>query len=250
MNLNHLIKTLNGQRTETIMFKAKTEKNMAEANNKLAQAQTDLAESTALLAETTTTYGLKKAAYDENQVVREQEITAITQALEILGSATVAGNYSTRINAGFVQMPAQMRKVNLLQLHSQSSRSSRNLAAEFLQDRAKALNSRLLATLAAQMGSNPFEKVITMIKDLLAKLKDDAASEAEHKAFCDEEVANNKASRDKHTAKANSLQAEISLLQSKIADQADSIATLAKEQADLADAMTTAQAQRTEEKTE
>merc|ERR1719324_595180 len=99
------------------------------------------------------------------------------------------------------------------------------------------LSSTALKTLAAQVESNPFDKVIQMIKDLIAKLKEEAAAEAEHKQWCDEQLHNNKIKREKKTAKVNKLTAEVEGLTEDIADMAKKIETLAKEQAALAKAM-------------
>merc|ERR1719401_2579339 len=87
-----------------------------------------------------------------------------------------------------------------------------------------------------------------MIEDLLAKLKEEAAAEAEHKAWCDEQLHNNKIKRDKKTAQVKKLTAEIEAVTEEIAAMAKKIATLAKEQAELTKAMEEATAQRTTEK--
>merc|ERR1719379_1558984 len=87
-----------------------------------------------------------------------------------------------------------------------------------------------------------------MIEDLVAKLKEEAAAEAEHKAWCDEQLHDNKLKREKKTAKVNKLTASIEVLTEEIAAMAKKIARLAKEQAELTKAMEEATAQRTEEK--
>merc|ERR1719379_3093703 len=87
-----------------------------------------------------------------------------------------------------------------------------------------------------------------MIEDLIAKLKEEAAAEAEHKAWCDEQLHNNKLKREKKTAQVNKLTAEIEMKTEAIAAMAKKIAKLAKEQAELTKAMEEATAQRTEEK--
>mmetsp|Transcript_124715 Transcript_124715/g.233208 ORF Transcript_124715/g.233208 Transcript_124715/m.233208 type:complete len:683 (+) Transcript_124715:76-2124(+) len=251
VNLEHIFGNLKAERQELSELKAKTTTESAEARGKLAATKATLAETSALLSETKSTLAIKTAAFESNQQVRKEEIVAIDKALEILKSSEASGAYAEHVNAQLVQKQPvhQLRKVALLQLHSHSRRvASRDRAAEFLSHRAKALKSKALATLASQITANPFEKVITMIKDLLEKLKDEAISEADHKAFCDEELAKNAAERKKHTSKAATLQAEIQLLQSKIAEMAEEIATLSKEQAELKENMAKATATRTEEK--
>ena len=47
------------------------------------------------------------------------------------------------------------------------------------------------------------------LQDLVAKLKEEAAAEAEHKKWCDEQLHDNKIKREKKTAKVNKLTASI-----------------------------------------
>merc|ERR1719253_1148225 len=106
-----------------------------------------------------------------------------------------------------------------------------------------------LQSMADAVASNPFDKVITMIKDLVAKLKEEAAAEAEHKQWCDEQLKSNKLKREKKTGKVNKLSATIDSLTETIASMGKKIATLSKEQADLTKAMGEATSQRQKEKT-
>merc|ERR1719437_159598 len=103
------------------------------------------------------------------------------------------------------------------------------------------------------MGSsseNPFAKVITMIEDLLEKLKAQAAAEAEHKAWCDEQLKENKHKRDAKTAAVEKLTAEIAKLAGEIADMGAQIDVLIQEQAELTKAMAEATEIRQKEKAE
>merc|ERR1719229_1509967 len=123
-------------------------------------------------------------------------------------------------------------------------------AAELLRKRGRALSSKMLSSLASDVSANPFTKVIDMIKTLLAKLKEEAAAEADHKAWCDKELKDNKHKRNKKSAQPEKLQAEIEDLTATIASQGKKIATLAKEQEELTKAMGDATQERTAEKTE
>merc|ERR1719387_2677665 len=87
-----------------------------------------------------------------------------------------------------------------------------------------------------------------MIEDLVTKLKEEAAAEAEHKAWCDEQLHDNKIKREKKTAKVNKLTSSIEGLTEDIASMAKKIQTLKAEQAELTLAMSKATAQRTAEK--
>merc|ERR1719221_856946 len=89
-----------------------------------------------------------------------------------------------------------------------------------------------------------------MIKALLARLKEEASAEAEHKAWCDEQLHNNKLKREKKTSRVNMLTADIVETTENIESMAGKIKTLAEEQAGLAKAMAEATEQRQKEKAE
>jgi len=223
---------------EKSVFKAKRSSESAQAKSDLAGTKNDLADDTKTLKDMKATYAAKSDQFKANQVVRADELEAIGKAIEIISDKSVAGSYGKHVN--FAQ------KTSLLQVRSES-RARQNLAS-FLQQKGRALSSVVLQNLAAQVASNPFDKVVGMIKDLVAKLKEEAAAEAEHKAWCDEQLHDNKLKREKKTAKVNKLTATIEGLTESIDTMAKKIATLSSEQAALTKAMSEATAQRMNEK--
>jgi len=243
IQLSDTIDYLKKELEEKSVLKSKRASEAARAKSDLASTQGELAEDEKTLADMTATFEAKTETFHANQAVRKNELEAISKAIEIISDPTVAGSFKEHIN--FAQT-----KTSLLQLRSATSRvNTRNRVASFLKKKAQLLSSKVLKTLAAQVETNPFDKVIEMINNLLAKLKEEAAAEAEHKAWCDEQLHNNKIKRDKKTAKVNKLTATIEALTEEIAAMAKKIVTLAKEQAELAKAMEEATAQRLQEKT-
>jgi hypothetical protein len=121
-------------------------------------------------------------------------------------------------------------------------------AAQYLRDQAARLGSRSLATLAARVAADPFAKVKQMIKDLLARLMEEASDESDHKSWCDTELATNEQTRREKTDGAEKLHAQIDELVASIAKLADEIAELTQAVADLDSAMAEATTQRQEEK--
>jgi len=227
---------------EKSVLKAKRASESAQAKSDLAATKKELAEDEKTLADMTATYEAKSDQFKANQVVRKQELEAISKAIEIISDPSVAGSYGEHIN--FVQT-----KTSLLQVRSARSRvSSRHRVAAFLQKKAGVLSSEVLKNLAAQVESNPFDKVVKMIEDLVKKLKEEAAAEAEHKAWCDEQLHDNKIKREKKTSKVNKLTANIEALTEDIAAMGKKIERLAKEQAELTQAMNEATIQRQKEK--
>merc|ERR1719408_336088 len=117
----------------------------------------------------------------------------------------------------------------------------RKRVAVFLQGRAQKVESRILAKVASQLTeTGPFDKVTTMIKTLIEKLSQEAAEEADHKAWCDGELHSNKNTRDAKSEEVDRLTARSEKLTAEIQQLATEIATLNDEvsaaQAALAEA--------------
>merc|ERR1719155_346878 len=87
-----------------------------------------------------------------------------------------------------------------------------------------------------------------MIKELLARLQGEAAEEADHKAWCDGELATNKQTREAKTEEVNSLSASVDALKAEIAELGEQIAELNAAVAELDRAYEEATALRTKEK--
>jgi len=122
--------------------------------------------------------------------------------------------------------------------------------ADFLQNRATSLSSRILALAAVKIADSPFTKVIEMIKELIARLEEEAEAEAGHKAWCDEELHKNKKQRDLKSSEVAVLEAKIEQLDAEIKTLAGQIADLAKAQQELSVAMQEATTTREKEKEE
>merc|ERR1719157_173978 len=96
----------------------------------------------------------------------------------------------------------------------------------FLEKKAQLLSSQALKELAAQVANNPFDKVVGMIRELVAKLKEEAAAEAEHKTWCDAQLKSNQLKREKKTSKVNKLAATVDAQGEAISSMGKRIATL------------------------
>jgi len=242
INLSNTIDYLKKEIEEKSVLKGKRGEESAQAKSDLASTRNELAEDEKTLAETKATFSAKSDQFAANQEVRKQELEAIGKAIEIISDKSVAGSYGEHVNM-------LQQKTSFLQVRSTRARvTSRQQVASFLERKAAVLASSELKTLAAQVESNPFDKVVGMIKDLVAKLKEEAAAEAEHKAWCDEQLHDNKIKREKKSAKRNKLDASIEAMTQDIAGMGKKIQTLKDEQADLTMAMSKATSQRDKEK--
>jgi len=247
LHLTNMLTGFNADRAEKAATKGEKLAAKATAEKELASTKSDLKANQDLSAEIESTYRVKAAAYTENQKVRADELTALSQALDILKAPEVSSSYAEHINL------AQVASKSLSFLQVQTSKSgavAREHAAKFLQRKAAALSSRTLAEFASKVADNPFAKVITMIEDLLAKLKAEASAEADHKAWCDKELKANKLKRNKKTEEQGKLTAEIGELTADIDSMAKEISSLVDEQEKLTQAMKEATEVRTKENAE
>merc|ERR1719378_1740346 len=87
---------------------------------------------------------------------------------------------------------------------------------------------------ASKSGEDPFAKVKGLIKDMIEKLLAEAQADADHKAYCDKELAETNTKKDEKTDEIAKLNAAIDRMSAKSAQLKDEVAALQKELADLA----------------
>jgi hypothetical protein len=211
-----------------------------------AQAKGDLEITTASKAEDETKLSdcLAECAaradeFEKNQVLRKDEIVAISTALKILSSDAVSGNADKHL--------PQFVQTSFAQLRS-SNDGVRQRVVEFLQARAKKVDSRYLALVATHAGEDPFGKVKAMIKELIVKLMEEANAEASHKGWCDTELATNKQTRENKASEAEDLTAQIEKATADIAQLTEEITILADDIAAIKGQQSDAQGIRDAEK--
>merc|ERR1719171_130587 len=106
------------------------------------------------LSDLTATCEQKASDFESRQQLRAEEIEAIEKAIEIISSEAVQGNAEKHLPT-LLQAKAE----SLAQLRSASQSPTQQRVAEYLQERAGSLNSRVLSALAVRVSDDPFKKV-------------------------------------------------------------------------------------------
>jgi len=197
------------------------------------------------LADLVATCEQKGTDFESRQALRQEELEALAKAKSIISSEEVAGS-------GEKYLPSliQTQKRALAQLRTSVMSSSQVRAMKLLQNKARQFKSKVLANAAQRAADDPFVKVRKMIKDLLVRLMEEANDEAEHKGWCDTELATNKQTRTAKTEAVETLTAESDELEASIAKLSTDIVTLSESIAELDKAMANATALREDEKKE
>merc|ERR1719409_1276282 len=127
IHMSDTIDYMNKDIQEKSAFKAKRSAESASAKSDLASTKKDLAEDKKTLADMKATFAAKTDQFKANQVVRKQELEAISKAIEIISDPSVSSSYGEHINLAQV-------KPSLLQLGSARARvAARHDLASFLQ---------------------------------------------------------------------------------------------------------------------
>jgi len=212
------------------------------------------------LSDLTSKCEAKAKNFDERSNVRTQELTAIAKALELL-KGDVSKMYSAN-DLGLAQTKAKAKvpaeaplvvsseaessededdfeeeAISFIQLLNKKPKTAllRQKVIGYLSHQAESLNSKVLSTLLIKMRDtpSPFAKVKQMISDLITRLEEEAANEADVKAWCDTNMADATSNRDTaqmEIEKLNALMAEKNALKDSLAED---ITTLSGEISDL-----------------
>merc|ERR1719482_2070065 len=230
-------------RDEKAELKAKKLQAKADAEGDLQDTITTRDDDMKYLEDLTATCETKASDFESRQQLRAEEIEAIEKAIEIISSEAVAGNAEKHLPSLL-----QAKSASLAQLRSADRSPTQLRVAQYLQDQARSLNSRVLSALAVRVADDPFKKVKQMIKDLIVRLMEEANEEAEHKGWCDTELSTNEQTRKEKTQAVETLHAEIDELSASIAKLTQEITDLTAEIAATDKAVAEATAIREEEK--
>jgi len=271
-----------GARANTIKAKEKAKSEKAEMSAQLEADlnvhQTDLQQTEAshaadqnFLDDLTVKCEDKAKAWDQRSSTRTAELTAISEALELLkgdvskmyGSNNLgllsvrkaaAGKRVTPLveqapvtaaiqevdeDADDFEQDLNDEPVSFLQLPRPRDTAARKQTIGFLAKKAAMLKSTTLSTLLMKIkdAPTPFAKVKQMIQDLVKRLEEEASAEADQKAWCDENMKETTTERDEAQREVESLRALITEKNALVSQLTEQIGDLAQEIADLQKAL-------------
>merc|ERR1719191_1797540 len=162
------------------------------------------------------------------QKSRAEELKALDEAKKILSADSAQQAFEG--GGARVQVKAKARSKG-----DDVGDDARSQAAAYLEAQGKKLHSVGLSELAVRFrsGDDPFAKVKAMIESMIERLIKEETEEADHKAFCDEETAKSKKSREKHQDRVDVLSGRIDKAEAATAKLTQDIAALQKEVAEM-----------------
>merc|ERR1719407_253890 len=185
------------------------QKEKTETSEDIATSQADLTETTAMLnddrvylKDLTEKCETKAKLWDQRSQMRADELSALTQALSVL-ETTVAekaelsgeGGRSLQQKENKTETK-QVEPVAFLQeklirklADPDDDALKRDKLLSLLTSEGKKLQSAVLSTLALKVAKDPFKKIKGMIQEMIEKLLQEEADEANHKGWCDTEIS-------------------------------------------------------------
>merc|ERR1719265_631723 len=143
-----------------------------------------------------------------------------------------------------------MHKMKLKSAAHGSGENSKARALRIIERLGKSVHSTALVSLAYRAAADPFAKVREMIEQMIDKLMQEAAEEAEQKAFCDKEMGEATKKKADKEGKIDKLSARIEKGDSAVAELTGHIAERSKEIAEIDAAVKEATSIRNKEKSE
>merc|ERR1712232_1154468 len=217
--------------------KAAASESLAGAENDLKETVASLKAAEEALATAQSSCAQVSADHEATVAGRNEELKAIGDAIGVLKSTT-----SGAVNQAYSLL--QEGTSSRLRIRSRAD-LARSEVLTLVKKLAQQQHSAALAQLAnriavALRSSGPFDKIKSLINDLITKLEAEAGAEATEKAFCDEETAKSEAQRNdlestiqKLTTKIDAATALSAKRKAEVKQLEDDLAKLAEEEAEM-----------------
>merc|ERR1719333_1748953 len=198
---------------DTTELKAEKMEAIAASSKELTETSATLTDDQNYLKDLTEKCNAKSKEWDQRSQMRQDELTALTTALTIVkeGVATKTTEKTVRLvqsaakvsphsvvtddsdaeddveddeDLSFVQLSSPREKLSLVQTGAKKflqADSPRDRVIALLKSKSTQLDSPVLAALATKAAADPFVKIKKLIQELIERLLQEAADEANHK---------------------------------------------------------------------
>eukprot|EP00747_Dinoflagellata_sp_TGD_P137796 gnl/TRDRNA2_/TRDRNA2_175726_c0_seq65.p1 gnl/TRDRNA2_/TRDRNA2_175726_c0~~gnl/TRDRNA2_/TRDRNA2_175726_c0_seq65.p1 ORF type:complete len:749 (+),score=304.12 gnl/TRDRNA2_/TRDRNA2_175726_c0_seq65:100-2346(+) len=216
----------------------------------LDDAESTKADDEEFLAKLITMCDAKAKQYEERTALRANEDAAISEAIAILNSDAAFGTFqkssATSTGAtGFLQMSSRRHRIKAAAVMSSALKQAQP-AMEVLK---KAHSKRLGKIVAMLQKENPFDGVLEEIKKMLVLIEEEAAADKENLDWCNQEREENHDSLDKAKKSIETLESEISDLDSAINDPVEGLLKQISDTETALEENTASQIEETKERT-
>jgi len=173
---------------------------------------------------------------------RDEELKALAEAKKVIKETMGGASDATYgKDAALLQVAVASTKVSLkdraaAQATNEALRKVHQLAKQQGGPELAQLASRISAAIrsGAETGDDPFAKIIGMISDMITKLEQEAAEDAEHEAYCDKETADANEKKDQRTDTVEQLTTKIHQMKARSKKLKDQVVSLQKSLSELA----------------
>jgi len=262
------IKAKSKEMADTKAIKDKTTQEISMNSAEITTVSADLLDNQQYLKELAEMCESRAKTWDQRSKVRADELSALTAATAIIKSGVkentsaasvrlVQQGVSVRMSQdvvnneesmeaieaeaegseaiGFLQrrMEKPSTLISVLARQHVSTDDNRDLVVNLFNTQGTKLKSTLLLDLANQIKADPFAKIKKLIQDLIERLLQEAADEANQKGWCDKATSEAKQKRDysaEAIAELNGQMAELEAIHGKLSQE---IETLEAEIAEL-----------------
>jgi len=226
-NLDNEISNMNAQLKDATHAKQVSAEALAQAEKDLALEKKVHAEDSATQSDLKHDCNSKAQNYEVEHRDASKAVKAMIEAETILK----AKFGSSLLETGVAQRVATRVAVRA------ASDDGKTKALRLIEQLGRRLRSTALVSLSYRAAADPFQKVKGMVEDMIAKLQQEAAEEATHQAFCNEEMSKTQKSKGIKEMDLAKTEARLDKAGAAIQSLTEAIAAISGEVADLDSSM-------------
>jgi hypothetical protein len=142
--------------------------------------------------------GDRIVAQVERKIEKSEDFENMTPAQKQLARATALSKVASTVSTGEMDPMAERKQ--------ETEKSQKTFLVKFLKGKADSLKSTRLAAIAAQVSTTgPFDKITKLIQELIERLMQEAADEANHEGWCNTQLGKAKGARERKAESVLSL---------------------------------------------